>query len=104
MNTLAFHSTYGHGIILGTRHSGFELQVKFDSGITRWVRRDQVELPTPTAPATEISKLQPPVFRRSKPRRILESLRMGIVPDDCVDDFTFGRDTEVLELKQWLTD
>ncbi len=33
---------------------------------------------------------------------MIESFRLGIVPDDCVDDFTFGREHETDALKEWL--
>ena len=41
---------------------------------------------------------------RFQARRIIEALRLGIVPYDCVDGFTFGRKSEVTKLRKWLDD
>lgn len=35
-------------------------------------------------------------------RRVVEALRMGIVPDDCVARLTVGRDEEIASLRHWL--
>ena len=35
-------------------------------------------------------------------RRIIEAFRLGIVPEDCVGDFIYGRDTEIAEITAWL--
>lgn len=35
-------------------------------------------------------------------RKIIEALRLGIVPYDCVEEFTFGRDNEISQIKNWL--
>lgn len=37
-----------------------------------------------------------------KHRRIIEALRLGIVPYDCVDEFTIGRDQEKARVSRWL--
>jgi len=35
---------------------------------------------------------------------MIEAFRCGIVPHDCVQDFTFGRDHEIQQLMEWLRD
>ncbi|MCM8807992.1 MAG: ATP-binding protein [Candidatus Omnitrophica bacterium] len=37
-----------------------------------------------------------------KARRMIEAFRYGIVPYDCVEDFTFGREQEIQKLMDWL--
>ncbi|MEN3016261.1 MAG: BREX system ATP-binding domain-containing protein [Candidatus Methanosuratincola petrocarbonis] len=37
-------------------------------------------------------------------RRMIECLRMGIVPNNCIKEFTFGRDDEINFLSKWLND
>lgn len=96
------HSKYGSGIVKKTRYNGFELLVQFATGSHRWVRADEIMIETPHVPQQPLVKpLSLP--HRHRPRRMLESFRLGIVPDDCVDEFTFGRETETHELKSWLS-
>jgi len=38
------HKTYGRGRVCKERFGGFELYVEFEDGISRWVRRDEVEI------------------------------------------------------------
>ncbi|MGC9078472.1 MAG: BREX system ATP-binding domain-containing protein [Candidatus Kapaibacteriota bacterium] len=35
-------------------------------------------------------------------RRMIESFRLGIVPFDCVGEFTFGREKEMQRIEKWL--
>lgn len=37
-------------------------------------------------------------------RKLIEALRLGVVPFDCVQDFTFGRETETSQIENWLRD
>jgi hypothetical protein len=39
-----------------------------------------------------------------KSRRMIEAFRLGIVPYDCVEEFTFGRDKELKKIVKWLND
>jgi len=99
------HSRYGRGIVKRTRHKGFELEVAFEDGVTRWVRLDElteigIKFPNPPVPP------HPPraVFSDEglKSRRMIEAFRLGIVPYDCVEEFTFGRDEETRRVMDWL--
>jgi len=104
------HSTYGRGEVTATEANGFYLHVRFSDGRKRKVRRDQVEFEGNTAvtePNTPVSDSSGNATKRKGPRysrRIIESLRMGIVPDAEVARFTFGRDQEINALKAWLHD
>ena len=98
------HSRYGRGVVKRTRHKGFELEVVFEDGVTRWVRLDELketamkfpEPPVPPHPPRAVSSDE------LKYRRMIEAFRLGIVPYDCVEEFTFGRDEETRRLMDWL--
>lgn len=100
------HPVYGSGVVVGQRFAGFELQVRFRDGRERYVRADQVQVEASSATNTG----SPHGVTRSRrgfagppvPRSIIETLRMGIVPEDRVQSFTFGRDAEITQLQEWL--
>lgn len=98
------HPKFGRGQVVDVRARGFELYVLFDDNKKRWVRLNELIdpglMPTPTPRTTQVST--PISFDHLKPRHMLEAFRLGIVPYDCVDTFTFGRNKEIEELKQWL--
>jgi len=107
--TTVIHPNYGRGQVLATRASGFELRVRFAGGRERWIRRDQVEREAaPAAPACPQQAAKPEQHAKPKAprysRRVIEALRMGIVPDAEVANFTFGRDQETADLNAWLDD
>ncbi|BBO18321.1 conserved hypothetical protein [Candidatus Brocadia pituitae] len=98
------HFKYGHGVVKQSRYKDFELLVQFQDGLTRWIRFDELEQ---TSPKPQIASLAtslptPPISEAFKSRRMIEAFRLGIVPYDCVEDFTFGRQDETKELMDWL--
>jgi len=100
-----FHPQFGWGLIKRTRHGGFNLEVTFEDGITRWVRLDEVKEGGDHPTESRIPSSEPRVFlndERLKSRRMIEAFRLGIVPYDCVDEFTFGREKEYRQVKNWL--
>jgi len=101
-----YHSKYGRGVVKQSRYKGFELQVTFEDGLTRWVRLDELTETGVTHPTPPVAPRVSPAFtnERFKHRRIIEAYRLGIVPYDCVDEFTFGRDEETQLLMDWLDD
>lgn len=96
------HSRYGPGVVQKTRFRGYELCARFADGLTRWVRFDEVTEITAPSPAPSRPR---PLPRQSsgnhKPRRMIEAFRYGIVPHDCVREFTFGREREIEKLREW---
>lgn len=98
------HSKYGHGIVKQSRYKDFELLVQFQDGLTRWVRFDELEQIATTPQIASLSTPLPtlPINEAFKSRRMIEAFRLGIVPYDCVEDFTFGRQEESKELMNWL--
>ena len=101
------HSKYGCGVVKQSRYKDFELLVQFQDGLTRWIRFDELAEAVPSsqiAPLTTATTFSPtpPINKAFKSRRMIEAFRLGIVPYDCVDDFTFGRQEESKELMNWL--
>lgn len=92
------HDRYGLGTVQRTRYAGLELGILFDSGIARWIRSDDVQLKTAAGGAKPLPGPVPPrkeVASDQRSRRIVEALRLGIVPRDLIGKFTFGRDAEI---------
>jgi hypothetical protein len=96
---LVSHPVFGDGEILDTRWHGTELLVLFQSGLRLWLPTQRVRLlsklgditPGQAQPAfAEIDTIQA--------RRMLEAFRLGIVPHQDVESFTFGRDKPIAVL------
>lgn len=102
---LVEHRIYGKGKIQKKRFGGFELYVEFEDGIGRWVRRDEVRFLSET-PILIKHKPSEVVLSEEqfKARQIIEALRLGIVPHKYVEEFTFGREREINDVKKWLND
>jgi hypothetical protein len=67
------HPRYGRGAVKRTRYGGFELEVVFQDGITRWVRIDEVTGIGEKPPESPVPPHPPPaVF----PQEHLRSRRM----------------------------
>ena len=91
------HSKYGDGTVIGQISGSFMLLVKFDSGITFYVRKDDTQ---------KIDKSKEPQYFETEQKNkndlqpsakdaaFIENLRLGISPSD-VSKFTFGRDSEL---------
>lgn len=103
-NRAISHPKYGSGLVIDTRARGFELHVLFDDGLKRWVRLNELTDAGLVTAAMPVATLAPsPVSdAHLKSRRMLEAFRLGIVPYDCVDAFTFGREKEIEILENWL--
>ena len=103
MPQLIEHRIYGKGEVIERRYRGFELRVKFNNEILRWVRRDEVRFLTET-PVLSKPEVQEPVMPKEqfKARQMIEAFRLGIVPHEHVEEFTFGRDEEIERIKNWL--
>jgi len=100
---LVEHRIYGKGRILKKRYGGFDLRVEFEDGIERWVRRDEVRFLS-ERPILVKHKHTKRIFseKQFKARQIIEALRLGVVPHKYVEEFTFGREGEIKQIKNWL--
>ncbi len=65
--------------------------------------RGRRPIPSPKMHADEAIVVSPPSDdERFRARRMIEALRLGIVPRDCAWDFTFGREEETAVITDWL--
>ncbi|HTW91102.1 MAG TPA: BREX system ATP-binding domain-containing protein [bacterium] len=96
---LVSHPVFGEGEILDSRWHGTELLVHFQSGLRLWLPTQRVRLlsnigdfvPGEAQPAlVEIDTIQA--------RRMIEAFRLGIVPHQDVESFTFGREKPIAVL------
>ncbi|MCS7249927.1 MAG: DUF2791 family P-loop domain-containing protein [candidate division WOR-3 bacterium] len=87
------HPVFGEGEVISSRLNGHELLVHFNSGLKLWVLKKRLLF------ISETDALEKK-FDRIKAKRICEALRMGIVPRQDCEDFTFGREEEVNTLKK----
>lgn len=97
------HGGFGNGLVQETRHKGLELYVLFEDGLKRWVRIEDVRFLSAT-PVIEAARplVSTPTTEAFRSRSMVEAFRLGIVPFGMVEDFTFGRDAEISQMKQWL--
>lgn len=99
------HDLYGTGTVRSSRHKGLELFIGFEDGLSRWVRSDEIEMgfmiPSSLGDPQSAGRLPQEQF---KARRMVEAFRLGIVPHDCVEEFTFGRAEELKRITDWLND
>lgn len=102
LNKVVTHPIHGRGVVKETRYGGGALLVQFDgqSGLF-YVRIDEVDFATSSENRSNRLR-NPQKEERLKPRRMIEAFRHGIVPEDCVEAFTFGREKETQQLSQWL--
>ncbi|KPK71918.1 hypothetical protein AMJ87_06215 [candidate division WOR_3 bacterium SM23_60] len=86
------HPIFGEGFILGTRYDGAEVQVQFRSGLCLWLPAKWLKLIT--APKARLDQISS--------KRLLEAFRLGVVPHQDIEQFTFGRAYEINEMEQKL--
>ncbi|UCG41824.1 MAG: DUF2791 family P-loop domain-containing protein [candidate division WOR-3 bacterium] len=90
------HPVFGEGVVLDSRWRGTELHVKFQSGLRLWLPTRRVRMMTKTDDL--LLEGGKPAFRtvdRVQACRMVEAFRLGIVPHQDVESFTFGREREV---------
>lgn len=109
-----YHPIFGEGELLKTRNKGFEALIEFDRNLRLWIRTDELKImeepplssqPPVSVPSKEEEGIKtiPSISKECfKARRIIEALRLGIVPTDCITEFTFGRDKEISTILDWL--
>ncbi len=93
VDKIVAHPIFGEGIIVATRWDGVESQVKFRSGLCLWLPSKWLkQIAVPEAELDQISS-----------KRLLEAFRLGVVPHQDIENFTFGRAYEISEINQALT-
>lgn len=103
INQTVIHPKHGPGVIKHTKYGGMNLAVQFkgQNGLF-FVRMDEVEFAIACSDPIAVSHEHRQQLEKLKPRRMLEAFRLGIVPEDCITAFTFGREHETSEFKNWL--
>ncbi len=86
------HPIFGEGIIKNEKWDGQEVQVQFHCGLTLWL------------PARWLKSINLPNIRSNQisSKRLIEAFRLGIVPHQDVEFFTFCRGYEVNRLQKGL--
>lgn len=97
-----YHKIYGIGTVTGELHKGLELLIRFHNGSERQIRSDYVTLVSPTRTVPVSSSQTKFDTGQFYARMMIEAFRLGVVPYGKVDQFTFGRDTEIDTVKKWL--
>jgi len=91
---LVAHPVFGEGVVEASRWDGAEFKVKFRSGLELWLPAKWfIPIETKHIKLDQISS-----------KRLLEAFRLGIVPHQDIEYFTFGRGFELSELKNGLKD
>lgn len=101
-NQVVQHPKYGSGIVKFAHNNGYILLVTFQDGVSRWVKLTELLQNKTPQKLDETQKTPDFSDERFKFRRMIEAFRLGIVPYDCLTDFTFGRDQEIDQIRKWL--
>ena len=93
---LVSHPVFGEGVVIDARGRGTELLVRFQTGLVLWLPVNRVRL---------LSRLDDRLLGSARPgpvptssiqaRRMIEAFRLGIVPRQDVELFTFGRERQI---------
>ncbi|MCK4941392.1 DUF2791 family P-loop domain-containing protein [candidate division WOR-3 bacterium] len=83
------HPIFGEGIVEASRWDGAELRVQFRSGLQLW-------LPAKWFKPITVKHVK---LDQISSKRLLEAFRLGIVPHQDIEYFTFGRGFELSELE-----
>jgi len=96
---LVSHPVFGEGEVLDTRWHGTELLVQFQSGLRLWLPTQRVRLLSNIGDVTP-GEAQPGFAEIDiiQARRMIEAFRLGIVPHQDVESFTFGREKPIAVL------
>ena len=87
--SIVAHPIFGEGIVEASRWDGAELRVRFRSGLELW-------LPAKWFRPITVKHIK---LDRISSKRLLEAFRLGIVPHQDIEYFTFGRGFELSEIE-----
>ncbi len=106
---LVEHPNFGPGLVAETRHGGYEARVDF-TGYAIWVPAAKLSLLEKNAGVVKRGRVQAnslvrvPASVDFQSRHVIESLRLGVVPDFGIRDWTVGRTEEFAQIRTWLDD
>jgi hypothetical protein len=90
--SIVAHPIFGEGYVVASRWDGAEVQVQFRSGLCLWLPAKWLKMIR--APRTQLDQISS--------KRLLEAFRLGVVPHQDIESFTFGRGYEINELETLL--
>lgn len=105
------HPFYGVGRIRETRFGGFSFKVEFEDGSILWLRFNDVKFLGKISSERRSKKTVDHLVPKSsplnfdgyfEPRKMIEAFRLGIVPFDCIENITCGREIEINQIIDWL--
>jgi hypothetical protein len=101
-----YHDLLGEGVIKNTKWSGSELLVEFKNGLKSWILKDNIKI-LGIGERLEKCKEVKPIKREFDPKfakciRMEEAFRLGVVPEDDIEDFIFGREKEIEKINKGL--
>ncbi|MGQ9707433.1 MAG: BREX system ATP-binding domain-containing protein [bacterium] len=100
---LVSHPVFGEGEIIDSRWQGSELLVRFQTGLRLWLPKSRVRLLfTIDERLLDSAITGVMAVDRISACRMIEAFRLGIVPHQDVEMFTFGRDEELRLLEAGL--
>lgn len=104
LNKVVIHPRHGRGVVKAIRNGGARLHVQYEGQPGLFISRiDEVEIEDiNSSVSNRIRDYQREI--ELKPRRLIEAFRHGIVPKDCINEFTFGREQEIEQFRDWLLD
>ncbi len=101
------HDSLGVGVIREFRYSGYQAMVSFET-VDMWIPAINLQktVRTPSKVVRGSGRLNShlPPGENYFLRTVIESMRLGIVPDGGLQDWTVGRDREFGQVDQWLED
>lgn len=98
------HRTYQTGRVLKITpvDHDLEITVEFTQFGTKRLPQSIAGLHKTAPPKIETTTPPIPDNHSFKSRQMVEAFRLGIVPHDLIDEFTFGRDAEIDQIQKWL--
>lgn len=100
LNSEVYNPYFGKGIVVGFRQRYKEAQVAFED-ITIWMNIEEL---------TKIKKVEPQkkkdkaaskyTLSRKKAKKIVEALRLGVVPEAEIEEYTVHRAEEIKEIEK----
>ncbi len=88
------HPVFGEGKIIDTRLHGQQLKVQFRNGFFLWLPAEGLKI---------IEKAEMAIDRIGA-HRMIEAFRLGVVPHQDVENFTFGRENEIRMIEKSIDD
>jgi hypothetical protein len=99
---LVSHPVFGEGEVAESRWNGAELLVRFQTGLRLWLPARRVRLVGGTEAELVGGSPVTLTVDRIQACRMIEAFRLGIVPHQDVEQFTFGRERETAMVEEAL--